>query len=198
MWENRKKNDIGNDCLISVDGVDCGCLGKKLPNGLINKAWYSHKFKGPGLRYEVAISILGGDIVWINGPYMPGDWNDLVIFRDGLLQALEEFERVEADDIYRGECPRYVKCPCGIVTNPESRERMQHRVGLRHETVNERLKNYRCLEERFRHGIKKHSACFRAVAVLTQLAIESGEALFDVREYNDELTDDDVRNVLGL
>ena len=22
-WENRKKNDVGNDCLVSVDGIDC-------------------------------------------------------------------------------------------------------------------------------------------------------------------------------
>jgi hypothetical protein len=75
---------------------------------------------------------------------------------------------------------------------------MQRRLGLRPETVNEQLKNHRCLEERFRHGIKKHSACFRAVAVLTQLAIENGDALFDVREYNDLLMDDDVCNVSGL
>ena len=37
--------------------------------------------------------------------------------------------------------------------------------------------------------IEKHSACFRAVAVLTQLAIEFGEPLFTVlAEYNDEDT----------
>ena len=22
-WENRKKNDVYNDCLVSVDGIDC-------------------------------------------------------------------------------------------------------------------------------------------------------------------------------
>ena len=34
--------------------------------------------------------------------------------------------------------------------------------------------------------IEKHSACFRAVAVLMQLAIKLGEPLFPVAEYNDE------------
>ncbi len=75
---------------------------------------------------------------------------------------------------------------------------MHMRTQLRHETINERFKNWRCLEERFRHGIEKHSSCFRAIAVLTQLAFESGESLFDAREYNDDLIEDDVHNVLRL
>ena len=28
-----------------------------------NSMWFSHKFKGPGLRYKVAVSIKGRDIV---------------------------------------------------------------------------------------------------------------------------------------
>jgi hypothetical protein len=75
---------------------------------------------------------------------------------------------------------------------------MQMRTRLRHEMINKQFKNWRCLEEQFRHGIDKHLSCFRAIAVLTQLAIESSESRFDAREYDDALTDDDVRNVLGL
>ena len=44
--------------------------------------WFSHKFHGPGLRYEVGIAIRTGWIVWINGPYPPGDWPDVRIARD--------------------------------------------------------------------------------------------------------------------
>jgi hypothetical protein len=44
---------------------------------------------------------------------------------------------------------------------------------------NERLKNFRCLDEKFRHLVAKHSSCFCAICVLTQLAIESGEEIFD-------------------
>jgi hypothetical protein len=127
----------------------------------------------------------------------PGDWPDVEVFRDGLIHALVQFERAEADDGYIGVCPGHTKCP-GHISSEKRRERMQMRTRLRHETINERFKNWRCLEERFRHGIEKHSSCFRAIAVLTQLAIESGESLFDAREYDDDLTDDDVRNVLGL
>lgn len=36
----------------------------------------------------------------------------------------------------------------------------------------------------WRHNVVFHSAAFRAVAVLTQLAIDNGEELFEV-EYDD-------------
>ena len=96
--------DKGNDCLMSVDGTDFRIAehGKK---------FYSFKFKKSALRYEVALCILTGDIVWINGPYEPGVWNDIAIFRDGIMHHLEDGERVEADDGYLGEAPKYVKCP---------------------------------------------------------------------------------------
>jgi hypothetical protein len=48
------------------------------------------------------------------------------------------------------------------------------------------MKQFNCLKNQFRHhDIAKHSSCFRAVAVLTQLAIEFGESLFEV-EYSDD------------
>jgi len=95
VWGHRKTNDRGgDDCLASVDCIDCEFQqilidhpihpGKKM----INKALYSFKFRGPALRYEVAISLLSNDIVWINGPFLPGDWNDLEIFRLNLLKQL--------------------------------------------------------------------------------------------------------------
>ena len=69
----------------------------------MDKLFYSHKFKGPGLRYEVALSIQTGDIVWINGPFPAGAWPDINIFRHGLKWMLKEAgERCEADKGYRG------------------------------------------------------------------------------------------------
>ena len=60
---------------------------------------------------------------------------------------------------------------------------MKHDVAARHETVNN-LKNFACLRIPFRHGVAKHAAAFRAVAVITQLLIEYGEPLYKV-EYHD-------------
>jgi 16S rRNA G966 N2-methylase RsmD len=46
------------------------------------------------------------------------------------------------------------------------------------ETVNNRLKNWGVLRQLFRYSIVEHWDIFRAVAVLTQLSINSGEKLF--------------------
>ena len=54
----------------------------------------------------MGLCILTGDIVWINGPYAPGLYNDLQIFWDSLVSQLEPNERVEADDGYKGEHPQ--------------------------------------------------------------------------------------------
>ena len=57
-------------------------------------------------------------------------------------------------------------------------------VQARHETVNRRFKQFDCLHHRVHHDKEKHALYFDAVAVavLTQLSIQSGEPLYDV-EY---------------
>jgi hypothetical protein len=167
--------------MVSVDGTDFQICQPKP----FSKAWYSYKYKKPGLRYEVAISIRNGDIVWINGPYEAGVWPDIEIFRDGIIHYLEVGEQVEADDGYTGEDPEHAKTPRGF-TNNDERLALQSRVRSRQETVNKCLKQWACLKQIFRHDLEKHSGCFRAVAVITQLSIEHGEPLFGV-DYDDTI-----------
>jgi hypothetical protein len=170
IWDNRFRKDGRNDCLTSVDGTDFRIAEQ-------GKDFYSHKFKKSGLRYEVGICIATGDIVWLNGPYECGLWPDISIFRDSLLSHLETNERVEADDGYIGEHPLYIKCPKGFA-NPEETLFMQQRVRNRQETVNKRFKDWGLLKQVYRHEIPFHGSAFRAIAVITQLAINGGEALF--------------------
>ena len=163
--------DRGNDCLVSVDGTDF----RIAENG---RRFYSHKFKKSGLRYEVAICILTGDIVWVNGPYECGAWPDISIFRNSLMTNLAPNERVEADDGYVGEAPLHVKCPRSFTNRPET-EAMQQRVRNRQETVNNRFKFWGILRQTYRHDIPKHGYVFRAIAIITQLSIKNGEKLFE-------------------
>ena len=104
-WEDRHVGDEGNDCLVSVDCTDCK-VGVKF-----NKGWFSYKFKKAGVRYEICLCIKTGHIVWINGPYPCGDYNDITIFRLALIHELGENERVECDDGYGGEAPSFCKVP---------------------------------------------------------------------------------------
>lgn len=163
---------MNNDCLVTVDGTDF----RIAENG---RTFYSHKFKKSGLRYEVAISIISGDIVWINGPFECGKWPDIKIMRASLCSELQPGERVEADDGYIGEAPAKVKCPRSF-TNKQSTEKMQARARNRQETVNARFKTWQILRQIFRHNIIKHGEVFATIAIITQLSIDHGEKLFQV------------------
>ena len=104
LFEIRLEGDRANDCLMSVDGTEF----RIAEHGLV---FSSHKFKMKlGLRYEGAICILTGDIVWLNGPFPRGRWNDIKIFQNSLMSHLSVRERVEADDGYIGEIPQHFWC----------------------------------------------------------------------------------------
>ena len=87
-----------NDCLFTVEGTD-------YDTAELGRTFYSHKIKRLALRYEIALTILTGDMCWVSGPYKAGSWLDIKIFRDSLTSHLEKGERVEVDDGYIGEYP---------------------------------------------------------------------------------------------
>lgn len=182
VWENRKHGDQGNDCLVSVDGTDC-----RIPFQQASpESFYTYKHNGAGLRYEVALCILTGWIVWVMGPFPPGDWVDVECFRFALKQKLDRFEHVEADDGYIGEDPGKVKVPGSMVHDQDEKQLyVRGRVRRRQETVNLRIKFFTCMNTVFRHHISFHGTCFKACAVLVQLAIENGHPLFEAGEYLD-------------
>ena len=160
-----------------MDCTDCKVQQK-------GKAFSSHKFaKKSGLRYEVAIGILTGEMKWINGPFPCGKYADVTIFRASLLTCLDDFERVEADDGYRGESPFRAKVPTAVLSRPSEADAFQKRVQGRHETINSRLKAFAILHSMYRHDITQHGYVFCAVAVLVQLSIKNGDALFSTTDY---------------
>ena len=118
---------------MSVDGTDF-----QLEQGYV-KAFWLRKFKRCGLRYELALNIKTGNIVWWNGPFEPGLYNDNMSFQMGLAGQLEDGEHVEADDGYKHSSPEWVKCPGTVAANAETAE-MQANVCLRHEACNECLR----------------------------------------------------------
>jgi hypothetical protein len=159
--------------MVTVDGTDFR-INEPTP---FSPMWYSHKYKGPGLRDKVALSIRGGDIVHINGPYACGAWPDITIFREVLIHKLLPGEMVEADRGYRGE-PTKIRTPVDYQTRREKKRKSRARACQ--ETVNKRFKQWGCLKQCFHHDLSKHKHVFQAVVVLTQLSINNGEALFGV------------------
>eukprot|EP00171_Calliarthron_tuberculosum_P005014 IDg5014t1 len=68
-----------------------------------NRGWYSHKFEGPGIRYEVGVAIETGTLVWAHRPFPAGRYPDLKIFRLGMKNSSYEDEKVIADGTYRDD-----------------------------------------------------------------------------------------------
>ena len=111
----------------------------------------------------------------MNGPFPCGRFPDIKIFKHNLVKELSPGEKVEADRGYRN-LPDFVRLPEDYVTNSD--KRAKNRARARHETMNQRLKQFGCLKQSYRHCLKKHKYVFAAAAVCTQLAFENGEAPF--------------------
>lgn len=166
-----------SQALMSIDGVDC-MANEPFP---FDTTYYSQKFNGPALKYEVGVSIATGYIVWTNGPFKAGK-PDAEVFKDDLVHLLAEDEVVEADGGYRG----HNKLMAPTVATSRVDRKAKSVVRGRHENINGRLKIFNVLVVPFRHSNprnqmhNKHGACFDAIAVITQLKLENGESLYDV------------------
>ena len=180
MWtlgpkENENDpNPVDAKIAISIDGTHCPISE---PRKEPSTKWYSHKFKGPGLSYEIAIAIHEPKVVWANGPY-PAGTNDITIYRAGLKAKMEAAGKLAiADQGYKGEYDTL------LLSNPldgkEVRE-FKERASARHETFNKSLKEFKILSTRFRSHYSKHQQVFHAALVLTQLDMDTGYPLFDI------------------
>jgi hypothetical protein len=175
-------HDVGNDCLMTIDGTDYRILQK----GAARKgnAFGSFKYAGKSaLRYELGVDILAGNLVWVSGPYPAGKYTNIAIFNNVLANCLKPGERVEADNGYVGR-PDKIKCP-NIDCNPAENRVMQGIARSRHETLNGRLKALGIPGNVYHHDIREHGTVFYACAIITQLSVTNGEPLFEV-EYGDE------------
>lgn len=161
---------------MSVDGTDFKINHPSANTGISLTSYYSYKINHSGLRYEVALNIQSGDIVWTSGPFPPGEWPGIRIFLSGLAHKLRPGEKVEADQGYQGWA-QYIEDPNFMVPNNEHMATQKTNVRARHEMVNNRLKNFHCLKNAWRHHRDHHGIAFRCVAIVVQLSLESGNPL---------------------
>lgn len=163
---NRFRRNRARTCKLTVDGTDCP-IQEPHP---FSSIWYSHKLKGPGLRYEVGVCIQTGDICWINGSFKCGRWPDMRIFRRNLKGLLAPGEMVECDAGYVGD----PSCRHKHIIMNLADDRAKCAARARHETVNGDIKSFDCLSQVWRHDRHLHKHAFAAAAVLTQLSYNLG------------------------
>jgi len=175
VWENRfvGAKNFRQLCYVSVDGTD---LPVPEPSRPIDPKWYSHKINRAALRYKLAIGIHTGWIVWVNGPFPAGEWNDLNIARHALVHFLHDNEHYIADGGYR-DGGQWSITPTG---RHDFADRQRSVVRSRHETINLKLKQWNILAVMFRHPLEKHRLAFRAVANITQLGLQTDRPAFEI------------------
>jgi hypothetical protein len=87
VFESCLVKDVGNDCLMSINGTDFQIMQKG--HATKGNTFASHKYAGKSaLQYELRIDILAGNLVWVSGPYPAGKWNDINFFLNELAHCL--------------------------------------------------------------------------------------------------------------
>ena len=164
-------------------------------NRVFAQATFIQSFKEEKIRFEdfhddevfvISVAIRSSRIVWVNGPF-PASRHDLTTFRGGkkkeakdqsaLQFKLKKGQRAVGDSGYQGEPDKITTVRDG---HSAELKKWLSRVKARHETINTRLKFYKILEHRFRHGFKNHQMAMEAVCVAVQYDMEHGQALFEV------------------
>jgi DDE superfamily endonuclease len=137
---------------MSVDGTHCPIFEPQHENLAMDPSFYSHKLNRAGLSYEIALSLTESRIVWVNGPY-PAATSDITIFRHRLIHNIPEGKKLIADQGYRGE-PNFITTPNEL--DDAEIHYYKTRARSRHETINAKIKVFRCLSQHFRHSIEFH------------------------------------------
>jgi hypothetical protein len=112
--------------------------------------------------------------------------DDISIFRFGLRKALAPGELVMADKGYSGDTKTFT--PDDVEDDDDYEDEddnptriVMKRIGMRHETINGRLKQWQALKKVWKHSVAKHHLVFRSIVVLTQLLHENGRPFYDVK-----------------
>jgi len=177
-----------DDCLAddvwiaSVDTTDCPIEEKMHPTLSQDSQLFSFKLNGAGLRHECAIDLFSSRIIWMNGPFLPGVYNDNTIFAEkGLKEKLAAIgKKVLGDKMCNGH-PEECSTFNALDTKPV--KIMKARIQMRHEQFNNVVKSFNVMKHAFRHKpnkIEKHKMCFEAATVMCCYRMEHGEPLFDL------------------
>ena len=165
LWQILWLDNNDETYILSVDGTHCKIQEPKHPILSRDPAYFYSKFHGPALNYELGLSIYRDQIVWINGPF-PAGTHDITVYRNNGLR----------DRIPPGKL--IIAVPSSY--DDDNLKMFKRRARSRHETLNRRIKIYKCTSNCFVHSIQKHRMVFEAVCVLVQYQIESESPLFAV------------------
>ncbi|PRP74208.1 hypothetical protein PROFUN_16293 [Planoprotostelium fungivorum] len=172
-WNNR--HDVGGiiagqkTIAIAIDATVCPIQSPMSEGWESQKMWYSGKHGIHCLKYEVAVRIIDGQIVWVNGS-VPGSMHDsLLCTLGGIEDGLLENEGVLGDSAYQSAARPWAiasfKTPRGGELIPEQRNFNKY-VG-RHRVIVKQVKEFAILTHPFRtEDYQLHELAFQAIVKL--------------------------------
>jgi DDE superfamily endonuclease len=174
--------------IITVDGTDCAIWEPKHNNLPKDKRFFSHKKNRAAVKYLVALAIFSPHVVFIDGPFPAGQFNDIAAFRSRLKDKINKGKKVIADGGFPPNRQSTTELDMLVLPrqgySSKDFANFKSRARARQEQFNSRLKFYDCLGGLFRHGVDKHKHAFEAVCVTLQYAMDLGEPIFDVIHHD--------------
>jgi len=154
---------------LIIDTTECSIQRNR--NKDIQRIFFSGKKKKHTIKYEIGVNIINGFIHWIWGP-VPGTIHDFKIVElSGIVESLEENERILGDKAYVGN-----DCIITPLKKPQTeiefafnsvinrwREKVEHTIG--------RLKAFNCLTVPWRHDISLHSIVFNVISQIVNIEL---------------------------
>lgn len=88
----------------SVLNTHCSVHGTNCRIAILTRfysKWFSHRFKGTGLRYEIGISYHDRNIVWLHGPLTCELWPIIKCFIEKMFDLLVDNEKFVVNNSYK-------------------------------------------------------------------------------------------------
>ena len=180
--------------VITVDGIHCWINEPRHPEWSQDSRYFSHKYGKAGLVYELGIAISESRLVWMRGPCPAGESDRRVFRTHGLKDKLQAIKKMGiADNGYTGY-PELLSTPNDALDS-RGVKKFKSRALKRHENFNNLLKQFNCLDGRFRHREDKFKTCFESCAVISQYKVELTLPLYDVYIEDLENVEEEILSV---
>ena len=159
--------------VIVIDSTEC--VISRPVNSIMANIMYSGYKKKHTVKYEVAVSETDGTPLSVVGP-VAGPTSDMNIYRMKVRGILKEKGWLGlADGTYQGDYKYLVVPPRPYRDLTDRQRRFHHRLSKRRVIVENffaRLKNFRCLNVRWRHSILKHKWIFHVLVNCLSIDLE--------------------------
>ena len=163
---------------VSLDGVHCHFHEVKHPILSKNPQFYSHKFHGPGVGYQLALSLFTSDLVYLKGPD-PAGQSDMQEYQAELKDLMPDGKKIVVDGGYNDKADK--KLSRSNANDDRQLRKFKARAKARQESFHSRVKRFESVATTpFRHGMDRHKTCFEAICVICQYEMELVSPLFDI------------------